>query len=199
MQFRRVLSVAVLLAATIALAHTQSLDDPQQWRGVALARALAAADTIDDPYRRAETLASIARVQTLIGETRRPQVLGCLAVRKPERHRQRNLLGPAKLLQLLHGPLVLRLGPWLDGAVFQRQTRIRNDEIEIESDRVAEALTRRARAERVVETEQARLGRRVNSVVILALETFREPHAFRIALGCLDQRGAVTFLETDLE
>ncbi|HTJ15842.1 MAG TPA: hypothetical protein VL494_03590 [Steroidobacteraceae bacterium] len=69
MQFRRVLSVAVLLAATIALAHTQSLDDPQQWRGVALARALAAADTIDDPYRRAETLASIARVQTLIGET----------------------------------------------------------------------------------------------------------------------------------
>jgi len=59
----------VLLAATIALAHTQSLDDPQQWRGVALARALAAADTIDDPYRRAETLASIARVQTLIGET----------------------------------------------------------------------------------------------------------------------------------
>ena len=69
MRFRRVLSVAVLLAATIALAHTQSLDDPQQWRGVALARALAAADTIDDPYRRAETLASIARVQTLIGET----------------------------------------------------------------------------------------------------------------------------------
>jgi len=69
MQFRRVLSVAMLLAATIALAHTQSLDDPQQWRGVALARALAAADTIDDPYRRAETLASIARVQTLIGET----------------------------------------------------------------------------------------------------------------------------------
>jgi len=69
MRFQRVLSVAVLLAATIALAHTQSLDDPQQWRGVALARALAAADTIDDPYRRAETLASIARVQTLIGET----------------------------------------------------------------------------------------------------------------------------------
>src|SRR4029079_15616954 len=71
MRFRRVLSVAVLLAATIALAHTHSLGDPQQWRGVALARALAAADTIDNPYRRAETLASIARVQTLIGETAR--------------------------------------------------------------------------------------------------------------------------------
>ena len=69
MQFRRVLFVVVSLAATLAVSHAQSIDDPQQWRGVALARALAAADTIDDPYRRAETLASIARVQTLIGET----------------------------------------------------------------------------------------------------------------------------------
>jgi tetratricopeptide (TPR) repeat protein len=69
MQLRRVLFVAASLAATVALSHAQSVDDPQQWRGVALARALAAADTIDDPYRRAETLASIARVQTLIGET----------------------------------------------------------------------------------------------------------------------------------
>jgi len=69
MQFRRVLLVAASLAATIALSHAQSLEDPQQWRGVALTRALAVADTIEDPYRRAETLASIARVQTLIGET----------------------------------------------------------------------------------------------------------------------------------
>jgi tetratricopeptide (TPR) repeat protein len=68
MQFRRLLFVAASLAATAALSHAQSVDDPQQWRGVALARALATADTIEDPYRRAETLASIARVQTLIGE-----------------------------------------------------------------------------------------------------------------------------------
>jgi hypothetical protein len=72
MQFRRPLNVAVSIALALtltgAIAHAQSVDDPDQWRGVALARALATADTITDPYRRAETLASIARVQTLIGE-----------------------------------------------------------------------------------------------------------------------------------
>jgi tetratricopeptide (TPR) repeat protein len=55
--------------ALATLAHTEPVDDPLQWRGVALARALAAADTVTDPYRRAETLASIARVQTQIGES----------------------------------------------------------------------------------------------------------------------------------
>lgn len=44
-------------------------DDPLQWRGVALSRALATAETIEDPYRRAEALASIARVQTLVAES----------------------------------------------------------------------------------------------------------------------------------
>jgi tetratricopeptide (TPR) repeat protein len=69
MQLRRLLLVAASIAVTTAIAHAQSVDDPLQWRGVALARALAAAETIADPYRRAETLASIARVQTLIGES----------------------------------------------------------------------------------------------------------------------------------
>lgn len=72
MQLRRLLLVAAM-AITAAAAHAQNVDqnvdDPQQWRGVALSRALAAAAAIDDPYRRAESLASIARVQTLIGET----------------------------------------------------------------------------------------------------------------------------------
>lgn len=69
MQLRRLLLVAVWIALTAASARSQSVDDPVQWRGVALSRALAAADTIADPYRRAESLASIARVQTLIGES----------------------------------------------------------------------------------------------------------------------------------
>jgi tetratricopeptide (TPR) repeat protein len=69
MQLRWLLPVAASIAATAAISHAESFDDPVQWRGVALARALAAADTIEDPYRRAETLASIARVQTLIGES----------------------------------------------------------------------------------------------------------------------------------
>jgi tetratricopeptide (TPR) repeat protein len=68
MQLRRLLIVAASVALTATIARAQSIDDPVQWRGVALARALAATDAITDPYRRAESLASIARVQTLIGE-----------------------------------------------------------------------------------------------------------------------------------
>jgi tetratricopeptide (TPR) repeat protein len=67
MQFRRLVLVVASIAVTAATTRAQSVEDPLQWRGVALSRALAAAETIDDPYRRAETLASIARVQTLIG------------------------------------------------------------------------------------------------------------------------------------
>lgn len=69
MQLRRLLLVVASIAVTAAIARAQSVEDPLQWRGVALARALAAAETIDDSYRRAETLASIARVQTLIDTT----------------------------------------------------------------------------------------------------------------------------------
>src|SRR6185295_1425375 len=66
MQLRRLL----LVAASIALLPVAArADDPLQWRAVALSRALAAAETIEDPYRRAEALASIARVQTLIAES----------------------------------------------------------------------------------------------------------------------------------
>jgi len=66
MQLRRLLLVA---ASISLLSVTARADDPLQWRTVALSRALAAAGTIEDPYRRAETLASIARVQTLIAES----------------------------------------------------------------------------------------------------------------------------------
>jgi tetratricopeptide (TPR) repeat protein len=51
------------------LSVASGADDPLQWRNVALSRALAAAATIEDPYRRAEALASIARVQALIAES----------------------------------------------------------------------------------------------------------------------------------
>jgi tetratricopeptide (TPR) repeat protein len=66
MQLRRLLLVA---ASTALLSVGARADDPLQWRGVALSRALAAAESIDDPYRRAEALASIARVQTLFAES----------------------------------------------------------------------------------------------------------------------------------
>lgn len=43
--------------------------DPSQWRRIALERALTAAGEVDDPYRRAEALAGIARAQVLIEDT----------------------------------------------------------------------------------------------------------------------------------
>jgi hypothetical protein len=66
MQLRRLLLVAASTALLSGAAHA---DDPLQWRALALSRALAAAESIDDPYRRAEALASIARVQTLVAES----------------------------------------------------------------------------------------------------------------------------------
>lgn len=66
MQLSRLLLVA---ASTALLSVAARADDPLQWRGVALSRALATAETIEDPYRRAEALASIARVQTLVAES----------------------------------------------------------------------------------------------------------------------------------
>jgi len=68
MQWKRPLLVAASIAFA-ALSHAEPVDDPLQWRAVALARALAAADSVTDPYRRAEALASNARVQSLIGES----------------------------------------------------------------------------------------------------------------------------------
>jgi ribosomal protein S20 len=43
--------------------------DPSQWRSIALERAQTAAGAIDDPYRRAEAFASIARAQVLVEAT----------------------------------------------------------------------------------------------------------------------------------
>ena len=56
MQWKRPLLVAASIAFA-ALSQAEPVDDPLQWRAVALARALAAADSVTDPYRRAETLA----------------------------------------------------------------------------------------------------------------------------------------------
>jgi tetratricopeptide (TPR) repeat protein len=60
----------LLIATSVALmCGTARAEDPLEWRAVALSRALAAARSIEDPYRRAEALASIARVQTLMPES----------------------------------------------------------------------------------------------------------------------------------
>jgi hypothetical protein len=54
--------------AGAAEATPQQQADPTQWRRIALDRALEAAENIDDPYRRAEAYAGIARAQVLVDE-----------------------------------------------------------------------------------------------------------------------------------
>ena len=94
---------------------------------------------------------------------------------------------------------MLRLGPGFDRSVFQRQSGIWNDEIEIETDRVAKTLAARAGAVGIIETEESRFGRRVNRMVVLAFEMLGEPELFWFAIGGLNQRGAVSFQKTDLQ
>ena len=96
--------------------------------------------------------------------------------------------------------LVLGLGPRLDRAFGQRQRLVRNHQVQIEIDGVAEALAARARAERIVEREQPRLRLFVADVALLALEALREAEllcSFAFARRSLEQhfaRFAITLL-----
>ncbi len=61
------------------------------------------------------------------------------------------------LAKILIRPGMLRLGPRVHRAVFQRQAAIRDNQVHVVVDRVAEPLASRARAHRTVEAEQIRL------------------------------------------
>ncbi len=67
--------------------------------------------------------------------------------------------------------------PRIDRAVVEGLTLIRNDEVEIEIDRVAEALAARACAIGIVEGEEARLRFAVKAMAVLALILPREAKA----------------------
>ena len=84
---------------------------------------------------------------------------------------QRNggLLG--KALEFSKERLVLRLGPRLNRAFVQRLRRVGNHQIEVEIDRIAEALATRARAIRIVEREEPWLRFFVAYTAMLAFET----------------------------
>ena len=73
-------------------------------------------------------------------------------------HVERNA-GCARIAAHLGGErAVLRLGPRLDGAFGQGQRLVRDDEVQVEVDGVAEALAARAGPVGIVEGEEARLG-----------------------------------------
>ena len=81
----------------------------------------------------------------------------------------------AQARQPLH--LVIRLPitglcPGLDRALGQRLAFVRDHQVQIKIDRVAESLAARARSVRIVEREKIRLRLRVGNLAALAFETF---------------------------
>ena len=126
------------------------------------------------------------------------------------RHVEPHLAVAALPLQVRLVTAVLRLGPRVDGALRERLARIGHHEPEIEFHHVAEAVTGRARAERVVEREQARLRHLVRDATRPALEPLGEDVAdgrgwrarppVAAALGQFDREGrTAAFLVRDLE
>ncbi len=71
-------------------------------------------------------------------------------------------------------PLILRLGPGIHGAFIERQAGVRDHQIHVVIDGVAEALAARAGAHRIVEAEQARLRRHQFDAAALAGELLAE-------------------------
>src|SRR5262245_15177631 len=59
--------LGAMMLSPLALASANDADaDPAQWRSISLAHALEAAALVEDPYRRAESFAAIARAQALL-------------------------------------------------------------------------------------------------------------------------------------
>src|SRR5271166_1963168 len=90
------------------------------------------------------------------------------------RHIERNAGGARVAAHLGRERPVLGLGPRLDGAFRQRQRLVRDDQVQVEVNRVAETLTAWTSAERVVEGKQARLRFFIADVTLLTFEALRK-------------------------
>src|SRR5579863_394001 len=95
----------------------------------------------------------------------------------------RDSLRLCELLRFLHQAAITRLGPWFDRAIVERLARIRDDKIQIEVDRVAESLTARAGAPRIVKREEPWLRFLINRAVVLAFEAVVENEALASHFG----------------
>src|SRR5713226_10051212 len=87
-----------------------------------------------------------------------------------ERRVERDAARAGVAFQILPERAVTRLGPRLDGAVIERFAAVGDHQVEVEVNRIAEALAARARPVGAVEGEQARLRLLVNAAAALALE-----------------------------
>ena len=76
---------------------------------------------------------------------------------------------------------VFRLVPRIDRSFAQRFRLVRNHQVEIEVNRVAESLASRTRAIGIVERKQPRLRLLVAQIAVLAFEALGEPQLPRLA------------------
>ena len=80
----------------------------------------------------------------------------------------RNIVQPGNALQFSLVGRVLRPRPRIDGALSERFRLVRDDEVQIEIDRVAKTLAAWTGAERIVEREQAWLRFTVDPMTVIA-------------------------------
>ena len=98
------------------------------------------------------------------------------------RHIHRHAMLLRRPLQLREVRPILGRVPRIDRALVERLRFVRNDQVEIEVDRIAESLAARAGAKRIVEREQPRLRLAINPMASLALERRREAQPLALEL-----------------
>jgi hypothetical protein len=91
------------------------------------------------------------------------------------RHVHRNAVLLRGTLQLSEVGAVFRTVPWVDRAFIQGLRFVRNDEIEVEVDSVAEALAARTGSVGIIEGKKARLGLAISAVAIHTLKGGGKP------------------------
>src|SRR5579859_2824104 len=97
-----------------------------------------------------------------------------------ERNIERNAASASESLQILPKRTITRLGPGLNDTFVDGLAAVGNHQIDIEIDRIAEALATRAGAVRIVKRKQARLGLLIRETALLAFETIAEDDALRL-------------------
>src|SRR5580693_7155556 len=90
------------------------------------------------------------------------------------RHIQRNARRLGVAFQIRKQRTILRLRPRLNRSLSQSLQLVRNDQVEIEIDRVPKPLAPRARPIRIVEGKKPRLRLLVPQTALLALKPLRE-------------------------
>ncbi len=99
-----------------------------------------------------------------------------------ERNIERNAASASESLQILPKGTITRLRPGLNNAFVDGLAAVGNHQIDIEIDRIAEALATGAGAVGIVKRKQARLGLLIREAALLAFETIAEDDALSLRM-----------------